>query len=40
MRSFIVAVAGLMLFTTSEERWTNQRDELVRVYRLSLIRYK
>jgi N-terminal half of MaoC dehydratase len=30
---------GLMLFTTSESRWTNQRDELVRIDRMTLIRY-
>lgn len=31
---------GLMLFTTSEDRWTNQHGELVRTYRRSLIRYR
>ena len=31
---------GLMLFTTSEERWTNQRGELVRTGRIILIRYR
>ncbi len=30
---------GLMLLTTSESRWTNQRDELVRIDRMTLIRY-
>lgn len=31
---------GLMLFTTMEDRWTNQRDELVRTSRIVLIRYR
>jgi len=31
---------GLMLFTTSEERWTNQHGELVRTGRMTLIRYR
>jgi hypothetical protein len=31
---------GLMLFSTKEDRWTNQRDELVRITRLTLIRYR
>ena len=31
---------GLMLFTTTEERWANQHDELVRTARVVLIRYK
>ena len=31
---------GLMLFTTSEECWTNQHDELVRTGRMTLIRYR
>ena len=30
---------GLMLFTTSEARWTNQRDELVATHQMTLIRY-
>jgi hypothetical protein len=30
---------GLMLFTISETRWTNQRDELVKLQRSTLIRY-
>ena len=30
---------GLMLFTTTETRWTNQKGELVRVYRGTGIRY-
>jgi hypothetical protein len=30
---------GLMLFTTREETWTNQKDELVRTSRSQLIRY-
>jgi len=30
---------GLMLFTTREDRWTNQKGELVRVSRSDLIRY-
>jgi hypothetical protein len=30
---------GLMLFTTSESRWSNQQDELVRIDRMTLIRY-
>jgi hypothetical protein len=30
---------GLMLFTTSEDTWTNQRDETVKVSRSTLIRY-
>jgi hypothetical protein len=30
---------GLMLFTTMEDTWTNQRDELVKCYRATLIRY-
>ena len=30
---------GLMLLTTTESRWTNQRDELVRIERMTLIRY-
>jgi hypothetical protein len=31
---------GLMLFTTTEERWFNQNDELVRIGRLTIIRYR
>ncbi|MGE0387498.1 MAG: MaoC family dehydratase N-terminal domain-containing protein [Gammaproteobacteria bacterium] len=31
---------GLMLFTRLEQRWTNQRDELVKTYRTNLIRYR
>jgi hypothetical protein len=31
---------GLMLFTKMETRWHNQRDELVRTFRLNLIRYR
>ncbi len=30
---------GLMLFTTSEDTWTNQRDETVKTSRSTLIRY-
>jgi hypothetical protein len=30
---------GQMLFTVSEARWTNQRDELVKISRGTLIRY-
>ena len=30
---------GLMLFTFSEDTWTNQRDEVVKVQRGTLIRY-
>jgi hypothetical protein len=30
---------GLMLFTTSEDTWTNQRDEVVKTSRNTLIRY-
>jgi hypothetical protein len=30
---------GLMLFTITEDTWTNQRDELVRTTRSTLIRY-
>jgi N-terminal half of MaoC dehydratase len=30
---------GVMLFTTNESRWTNQNDELVRIDRMTLIRY-
>lgn len=30
---------GLMLFTVSEDVWTNQRDEMVRRARFTLIRY-
>lgn len=30
---------GLMLFTVSEDTWTNQRDELVKRTRSTLIRY-
>ncbi len=30
---------GLMLFTTSESRWVNQSDDLVRIDRMTLIRY-
>jgi hypothetical protein len=30
---------GQMLFTTTESRWTNQDDELVKTQRLTLIRY-
>jgi hypothetical protein len=29
---------GPMLFTIMESRWTNQRDELVKIYRMNLIR--
>ena len=31
---------GLMLITTTEEQWRNQRDELVRTSRTILIRYR
>lgn len=31
---------GLMLFTNREERWVNQRDELIRTYCQVLIRYR
>lgn len=30
---------GLMLFTTTEDTWTNQRDEMVKTSRSTLIRY-
>jgi hypothetical protein len=30
---------GLMLFTVSEDLWTNQNDELVKTARSTLIRY-
>lgn len=30
---------GLMLFTTTEDRWTNQRNELVKKTEMTLIRY-
>ena len=30
---------GLMLFTTTEQRWTNQDDELIKIQRDVLIRY-
>ena len=30
---------GLMLFTTSEDTWTNQRGETVKTSRNTLIRY-
>ena len=30
---------GVMMFTITETRWTNQRDELVRIYRATSIRY-
>jgi hypothetical protein len=30
---------GLMLFSVTETRWTNQRDELVKISRGTLIRY-
>ena len=30
---------GLMLFTTTEQRWTNQRGELIKTQRDVLIRY-
>jgi hypothetical protein len=30
---------GLMLFTTTEDTWTNQRDETVKTSRSTLIRY-
>ena len=30
---------GHMLFTTSENRWVNQRDEVVKIERMTLIRY-
>jgi hypothetical protein len=30
---------GLMLFTVTEERWTNQEDAMVKTSRLTLIRY-
>jgi N-terminal half of MaoC dehydratase len=30
---------GPMLFTVSQEEWTNQKDELVKTSRLTLIRY-
>jgi hypothetical protein len=30
---------GLMLFTVMEETWVNQRDELVKTHRMTLIRY-
>jgi hypothetical protein len=31
---------GLMLETTTEERWTNQRDELIRTSHIYLLRYR
>ena len=31
---------GLMLYTTQQERWVNQLDELVRVSRTTVIRYR
>jgi hypothetical protein len=31
---------GLMLTTVTEDRWTNQRGQLVRVGRISLLRYR
>ena len=31
---------GLMLFTTTEDRWVNQHDELVQTNRTTLIRYE
>jgi hypothetical protein len=31
---------GLMLFTTTADRWLNQRDELIKTYRHILIRYR
>lgn len=31
---------GLMLTTTTEDRWLNQRDELVRTSRIHLLRYR
>jgi hypothetical protein len=31
---------GLMLETTTEERWTNQRDELIRTSHIHLLRYR
>ena len=30
---------GHMLFTTTENRWVNQRDEVVKIERMTLIRY-
>ena len=30
---------GLMLFTISEDTWTNQRDEMVKIHRDTLIRH-
>ena len=30
---------GLMLFTTTEDTWTNQNDEIVKRTRMTLIRY-
>ena len=30
---------GLMLFTTTEDTWTNQRGETVKTSRSTLIRY-
>ena len=30
---------GLMLFTVTEDNWTNQNDELVKTSRSTLIRY-
>jgi hypothetical protein len=30
---------GLMLFTTTEDTWTNQNDEVVKRTRTTLIRY-
>jgi len=30
---------GLMLFTTTEHRWANQRDELIKTQRDVIIRY-
>jgi hypothetical protein len=30
---------GLMLFTTTETTWTNQKDELIKKMRMTLIRY-
>ena len=31
---------GLMLVTTTEERWVNQRDELLRTSRIHVLRYR
>lgn len=31
---------GLMLYTTQEEQWTNQNDELIRTFASTVIRYR